>query len=191
MFPTGEELRRGLAAVLPLFTFKDSGLALLQGDAWTAWRSFLAGTLAFPPFLLFVLVQEREGPVEPLGLHFFLVWILAYVLLWTVLPLILLEVGRNKTFAPRLPHFIAAFNWLLVPIAYLRVFVMMLPEPLSALLMPVVMFYVLGLKWFLARKSLGISAWGAVAIVALGFFLSINIVNLAFSLTELDIKLPQ
>ncbi len=190
MFPTGEELRRGLAAVLPLFSFKDSGLGLLQGDNWTAWRSFLAAVLALPPFLVFMLVQQREEPMEPLGLHFFLVWLLAYVLLWTALPLVMLEVGRKKAFAPRLAHFIAAYNWLLLPVAYLRFLVSILPEPLSGLLMPIFVFYIFGVKWYLARKSLGISGWGATAIVALGFFLSLNIVNLAFSLTEMGIKLP-
>lgn len=191
MFPTGEELRRGLAAVLPLFSFKDSGLGLIGSDRWTAWRSFLAGTLALPPFVVFVLVQQRETAAEPLGFHFFLVWILSYILLWTALPIILLEVGRNKSFAPRLAHFIAVYNWLLLPIAYLRFIIAILPEPMNSLFMPFFIFYVFGMKWYLARKSLGISGWGATAIVALGFFLSLNIVNLAFGLTEAEIRLPE
>ncbi len=191
MFPTGEELRRGLAAVLPLFSFKDSGLGLIGRDRWTAWRSFLAGVVAFPPFVVFILVQQREEAVEPLGFHFFAVWLLSYILLWVALPLILLEVGRNKTFAPRLPHFIAAYNWLLLPIAYMRFIIAIMPEPLNGLLMPFFIFYVFGMKWYLARKCLEISGWGATAIVAVGFFLSLNIVNLAFGLTEMEIRMPE
>lgn len=191
MFPTGEEVRRGLAAVLPLFSFKASGLGLIEKDRWTAWRSFLAGVLALPPFVIFILVQQREMASEPLGFHFFAVWFLTYVLLWGALPLILLEVGRNKSFAPRLPHFIATYNWLLLPIAYLRIIIAILPEPLNGIFMPFFIFYVFGMKWYLARKSLDISGWGATAIVALGFFLSLNIVNIAFGLTEAEIRLPE
>ncbi len=190
MFPTGEEVRRGLAAVLPLFSFNDSGLGLLPNDRWTAWRSFLAGVLALPPFMVFVLVQQREGPVEPLGLHFFAVWILAYILLWTALPLLLLEFGRGKPFEARLPHFIAAYNWLLLPIAYLRFITMILPAPLDVLFAMPFLVYVLGLKWYLTRKSLGVSGSGAAAVVAVAFFLSLTIVDIAFDSTAEEIKLP-
>ncbi len=190
MFPTSDEVRRGLAAILPLFTFKDSGLGLLPNDRWTAWRSFLAGGLAFPPFIVFVLTMEREQPQEPLGFHFLAVWLLAYVLLWTALPLIVWEVGRSKPFAPRLAHFIAAYNWLLLPIAYLRFIVSIMPEPLDSFLTLILVSYVFALKWFLARKSLDIGAWGATAVVALSLFLSLNIVNLAISLTRLDPRMP-
>jgi len=188
LFPTGEELRRGLAAVVPLFTFDASGLALLAKDRSAALASFKVASLALPAYLFLLpgLVAERN--VEPIGPHFLLVWLLAYVLMWTVLPLLLLEFARGKDIAARVPHFISALNWLSLPVIYAKFITAILPFGLREPLEAAVAFYVMALQWFLARKALGLSGWGAVAFVVASLAIDTIIVVTAVDMT---VELPQ
>ncbi|GAB5467353.1 MAG: hypothetical protein Kilf2KO_03830 [Rhodospirillales bacterium] len=189
MFPTGEELRRGLAAVVPLFSYNDSGLGLLGRDGRTALRSFLVMTLTLPPFAVQLLVLQRDQAMEPLGLHFVLVWLLGYIVAWTLLPLLLIEFGKGKDFADRVPHFISAYNWLALPVAYLRFLAEILPLGLGGFLAFLLTMYIFSLEWFLARRLLGLSGLGAAALVALAFFLNVLVIVIATDMTELVPKL--
>ncbi len=189
MFPTGEELRRGLAAVVPLFSFDDSGLSLLPRDGPSALRSFLVMSLTLPPFLVQILVLQRDQAMEPLGLHFFGVWILAYVVSWTLLPLLLIEFGQGKPFEGRIAYFLIAYNWLQLPIEYMHFIADILPEGLGSLLAFMVLLYSLALQWFLIKRTLGFAGLGATALVAFAFFLNITIFLIASDMTELVPKL--
>ncbi|MEO1192894.1 MAG: hypothetical protein AAFY02_14120 [Pseudomonadota bacterium] len=190
MFPTGEELRRGLAAVLPAFTFKDHGLEMIGKDRLTAWRSFLVMSLTFPPFALQILMLQRDQAMEPFGLHYIFVWGLAYVVAWTTLPLLLLEFGKGRDFEDRVPHFIACYNWLALPVAYLRFLVNILPFGETGFLSFLLTIYIFSVEWFLAKRVLGLNGMGAAAIVAVSFFLSVMIIVIATDLTELVPQLP-
>ncbi len=189
MFPTGEELRRGLAAVVPLFSFDDSGLSLLPRDGPSALRSFLVMSLTLPPFVVQILVLQRDQAMEPLGLHFFFVWLLAYVVSWVLLPLLVLEFGQGKPFESRVAHFIIAYNWLQLPIEYMHFIADILPEGLGSLLAFIVLLFGLSLQWFVVKRTLGFAGLGATALVGLAFFLNIIIFLVASDMTELVPKL--
>ncbi|MBC6404748.1 MAG: hypothetical protein GDA41_03310 [Rhodospirillales bacterium] len=190
MFPTGEELRRGIAAVIPLLTFKDSGLVLLSDDRAAAWRSFSVATLALPVYLIIVLDRQRELPLEPLGLHFFSVWLLAYALRWTLLPLALIEFARSKPMGARLPRFITAYNWLVLVLVHIDFIIVMLPPVLSNMLRVFFLFYVIAVKIYLAKRCLDIGTLGAIILPLAAFFVNRIIESVAFNLTFLEPALP-
>lgn len=191
MFPTGEELRRGLAAVLPLFKYDDSGLVLLPRDRFTAWRSFLVMGLTLPPYAVHVLILQSDHELEQVSPHFLLIWLLAYVVKWMLFPLLLLEVGRGKSFEARVPHFISAYNWLTLPVVYLHFVIEILPGGISDLLGFMLMLYAMTLDWFLGKKALGLSGWGAAGLVAVIFFLTFAVILGATDMTELVPKLQE
>lgn len=189
-FPSGDELRRGLAGVLPFFALDSSGLALLPRDGASALASFKVMTLALPAFPILLAEMLRDTAVEPLGPHLVLVWLLAYVLMWIAFPLLLLEFGRGKPIEPRLPQFILAANWLSLPDIYLRFLIAIMPFGLRELLIVLSGLYLLAVQWHLARSALAVGGWSAAALVGANIVVNWAIANVASSMTAAPAALP-
>lgn len=191
MIPSRIETRLALAGALRLITFRPEGFQYLAQDAAAAWRSFFAMVLAAPAFALSLDRLRADMLLEEPGLHFYAVWAAIYVILWFAFPLVLLKISEPQPFAARVPAYIAAANWVAVPAVYadlgvdLAARAELFPAGFLDMLEFGLLFWFLGVQWWLLRKVLGITGGQAVALVILSEGISFGCFLWGFSRTAL------
>lgn len=168
--PSLAEITQSLAGAIRLLTFKPDGLQFLARDPRAAWRSFFAMLLVAPPFTLAVLrLGERMTGAAP-GEQALLLWALTYVCLWFAFPLVLVYLGRQQPFAPRIAGLIQASNWVAVPAAYLKAGSQLLGDllgPFGEVLDWTLVFWLWINFWWLLRLLLGVKGGQAFALLLL------------------------
>lgn len=176
MIPTKQEIIYRVIGALYLARFNPRGVQYFEESPAAALRSFFAAAIVAPAFAIVVLLSvgdlQAEDPVP-----IFAVFLLQYVLIWTVYPVIAYRIcesiGREKAFF----RYLAADNWTSVVGHHLQLAAVvlvaggMLPEGLDTLLNLALRAYLLGLSWYIARNCLDISTPAAVGFVVLQLFI--------------------
>ncbi|HKY93882.1 MAG TPA: hypothetical protein VJL84_01200 [Kiloniellales bacterium] len=189
MIPSRAEIINSTVGGVRLLLFKPDGLQRLTRDGGAAWRSFFALILSLPA--LFFLLEGLRGTfaLEEPGLHFYGLWLLTETVIWLAYPVLLLTMSRQLPLRMRVPFFIQALNWLLLPAQYLALAVgwlsksTLLPHDLTEALNVVVGIWVLVAEWWLARRILAVGAGQAALLILLHFMLGYALTTWALGRT--------
>lgn len=166
----------------------DAGaLAWFENTPTAFWRSFYAGLLVAPLYLLMMAVDigiaEPDEPVRQI-----LVNLIAYVIGWVAYPLLMVYLTAFLDRAGDYFRYFAAYNWfhviqamILLP-ASLAGSVGPLPENVSLLIGIVVLSTILMYDWFIARVALRVDGGTAASLVVVDLLLSLLISGMADSL---------
>jgi hypothetical protein len=162
-----------------LACFDRGGIAWFDRSVSGFWRSFRAGAMTYPAFL--ILLGLRLADAEPAAadpLRLLLVATIGYVISWTAFPLVMLPVTRFLGREPRWLDFIIAYNWsqvvqyaLLLASAGLAESAL-LPDALAISIIQAAFLAVLVYEWFIARAALDISGLAATMIVLVDLVLT-------------------
>ena len=166
------EALRSIYGAYRLALFDPRGLDCLDRDATGATRSFFAGPIIFPAYL--ILRMLRVPIFENVDLEDFIVLeALAFVVSWVGYALIMTLVARALDRDHRYLDFLTAYNWAMV----IQIGVL-LPTVAVVTIMPFsqsagdtlafgVTAALLLYQWFVARTALQISVPAAIGVVAL------------------------
>jgi len=152
-----------------------AGLADLDVSIDGFWRSFGAAVLVLPAYAVLVLTEPAptgvviRPPVDPLVQV--LVDGIAYVVYWTIMPVLMIHITRLLQREKAYTAYVVADNWAQVPQTYLMALVSLigesalLPQSVQALLAFAAMIWVLLFKFSVARLTLGIGRLPAAGVV--------------------------
>jgi len=153
------------------------------------WRSFWAGAICYPGFLVLQLMQIDTGPLSAgVLLRFLVVSSIGYVIGWTAYPLTALPFCRWLVPEERALGFIAAYNWAQV-LQTALVFVIacfgalhLVPDYAIAYAQTVAYLAILVYEWFIARIALDAGGGAATALVLLDVVLTAFLTQLTMLL---------
>ena len=196
MIPSRAEIISSTVGGLRLLFFKPDGLGRLTRDNGAPLRSFFTLILSLPALALSAETLRRNIAMEESGLHFFAIWLLCDAVIWLGFPVLMLGIAAQLPLRVRVPFFIQAFNWLLLPAQYLGVAVewlsdsTLLPSDLTEALSFVAGVWVLAAEWWLARRILAVSAGQAALLILMHFMLAYALASLAIARTTLSLVAP-
>ncbi len=152
-------------------------------------RSFWAAVLAYPGFMLLTVMQIEPAAWDRAGaLHILLLESVAYVILWTGFPLVILGFCRWLQREEQSLRFIIAYNWAQVLQVALMVGVLLvertlaLPLATAGALDLASIAAVLAYEWFIARTALQAGGAAATAVVLIDVVLATAMGRLTQSL---------
>jgi hypothetical protein len=183
------EVRLALAGALRLAKGDRGGLACFDRSLDGFWRSFRAAAIAYPFFLILLMMRvtvtqwERSG-----GWYIVAVETIGYVTSWVAFPLAMLTVTRWIDRAHRFFDFMVPYNWSQLPQSALFVLVglqaqsgMVGNQPAQAIELAAAIA-VLIYEWFIARVSLETTAAAAALVVFVDLVLGVLVDHVAGSL---------
>lgn len=167
---------RSLYGAYRLARLDPDGMKYFDDSTDGFWHSFTAAIIVFPFYLATMLARWTIVPEATNSLRFILVELIAYVIAWTVFPVLMVlvvkAVDREKFYIRE----IVAYNWaaVLQNVVYLPVVMLTLlgvqgVQPLSLMVLMLVLFY----SWFVTKTALQVSIFAAWSIVALDLLLTI------------------
>jgi len=154
------------------------GLGFFDASIDGFWRSFRAGLICYPMYLLLVSVRigapawEASGVAQTLA-----VGTIAFVIAWTAFPLLILPLARWLDREDRFLPFMVAYNWSQIPATVL--FVLIGLDGATGLLPPSAAHFagllaaiaVLVYEWFIARVALAVTGAQACLVVIIDLLL--------------------
>ena len=152
------------------------------------WRSFYAAAIALPAYGLLVLLNFAENPVNASGLRILVVEFSAYVIGWTLFPLIMIGLTDTLNRFDRYFAFMAAWNWAIVLQMFLFLAITALiasgviPPQVSGFVSLIALIAILIYQGFIALAALNISVPAAVVIVAIDLLVALvlNLITRSF-----------
>ena len=183
------EVRLALVGALRLAKGDRGGLSCFDRSLDGFWRSFRAAVIAYPLYLILLMMRvtiaewERSG-----GFYIIVVETIAYVIAWVAFPLAMLTVTRWLNRSHRFFDFMVPYNWSQLPQSALFVLVGLqsTSDAISAQPAQVIeiaaAIAVLGYEWFIARVALETTASAAALVVLVDLFLGVFISHVASSL---------
>lgn len=189
LVPSLREVSSGIYGAWRLALFDPAAMAWFDRGVAGVWRSFWAAPLAYPGFILLTVLQIEPALWDRAGaLHVLLLESIAYVILWTAFPLIILALCRWLGREEQSLGFITAYNWAQVLQVALMVGVLLvertlaLPPPAAASLDLASIAAVLAYEWFIARTALQAGGVAATAVVLIDVALATAMGRLTQSL---------
>lgn len=173
------EILLALGGAWRLAHFDPRGLAYLDLSVAGARRSFLAALLVLPLHALSLHVRfPGEDPGGPLS-RFLLAEAVAYVVSWTLYPVIVEALSGRLGCRHRFPAYLAAYNWsmviqnlIFVPLTTL-IASGALPPELGQVLWLAALVFTIAYVLFIARITLAVPAFTAAGLVILDLALSV------------------
>jgi len=152
--PAWAEVQLAVGGALKLARGDPSGLGFFDTSIDGFWRSFRAGVICYPFFLILLVFRVSAAHWAASGVpHIIIVETIGYVISWVAFPLMVLPLtrylGRENRFIP----FIVAYNWSQIP--------------------QTAAVAVLVYEWYIARVALQVSASQAVPVVLLDVVLGV------------------
>jgi len=176
---TAREAGIGLFGAWQLAKFNAHGQQFFDNSVTMFWRSFSAAVIALPAYVITSLLPlgMKETTVGPLGV--LIIEGIAYVIAWTLFPLVMFHVTKLIDRGRWYCRYIAAYNWATVLqvslflVVSLAVASGLLPSALAELLKFLAFVAVLAYQWFIARVMLEASGPAAMGIVLLDLVISV------------------
>tara|TARA_B100000676_G_scaffold183309_1_gene180212 strand:+ start:8118 stop:8702 length:585 start_codon:yes stop_codon:yes gene_type:complete len=152
------------------------------------WRSFHAAAFALPAYVLLVLLNFAENPVNASGARILIIESSAYVIGWVIFPLIMIAVTDTLNRFDRYFQFITAWNWAIVLQVFLFLAISALvadgrvPPQISGFVSLIAVIAILVYQGFIALVALNIRAPAAFMIVAIDLLVALvlNVVTRSF-----------
>jgi hypothetical protein len=183
------EVRLALVGALRLAKGDRGGLSCFDRSLHGFWRSFRAAVIAYPLYLILLMMRvtiaewERSG-----GFHIIVVETIAYVTAWVAFPLAMLTVTRWINRSHRFFDFMVPYNWSQLPQSALFVLVGLQAESDAISAQPAQVIEiaaaiaVLVYEWFIARVALETTAAAAALVVLVDLVLGVLISHVASGL---------
>lgn len=178
---SAREAATSLYGAYRLARFDARGMTYFETSLGGFWRSFYAAVIVAPMFAVLLVMRYAAGGVAVGGVRFAVVEAIAYVIAWVAFPLVMVSLARLLKREERYLGYIVAYNWasvlqngLYLPLVMLGMAGVMPAQtagPLSLIALSLILVY----GCFIAKVALGVSAWTAVALVALDLVLSVFI----------------
>lgn len=177
--PPRAEVAGAIVGAFRLLLFDAQALARFNLTVEGFWRSFFAAVL-IAPFFALMAALELKGRLGGTSVA----WVVAvefgaYVVGWTIYPLLMVYVTRLLGLSHNYVPYIIVFNWgSVVRIAAFFPLIAigstgLVPSSAMATLMVVAILVALGYHWIVARVALGASAATTLGLVVLEFLLSL------------------
>jgi hypothetical protein len=152
------------------------------------WRSFFAAAIIAPAHVALVLLDSSPATDDSDWLQFWLVKAIAYVIGWTVWPLVMFYAAKAIDREPAYLGYIVAYNWAQVIGTGLFLVVSivagtMLPTGALNAAFALTIMVLLAYQWFIARTVLDIGGGLAAGLVVLDLVVSMMIGNVALGLS--------
>lgn len=186
---TWGEMRSAIVGSLRLAKGDRGGLACFDRTLDGFWRSFLAGALSYPFYLILLTMRVSLAQWQAAGgLPVVLVETIAYVIAWVAFPLIMLSVLRWIGREHRFFDFMVPYNWCQLPQSVLFVLVGLdseiglLGASVGQALELAAAIAVLVYEWYIARVALQTTGLAASLVVLIDLVLGVIISRAAGSL---------
>ena len=172
------EARFALTGLMRLVRGDRGGLGCFDRSVDGFWRSFRAAIPCYPLYLLLLTMRVAAADWQHAGgLRIVTVETIAYVISWTIFPLLMLNLTRRIGRADRFFDFMVPYNWYQLPQSALFVLIGLLsaggpagsPAPQAIGLAAAVA--VLGFEWYLARVALDTTRAAAALVVVVDLML--------------------
>ena len=176
--PAWTEVQLAVGGALRLACGDRRGFGFFDTSIDGFWRSFRAGLICYPLYLLLLSfridasIWAASGVVPILAAE-----TIAYVIAWVAFPLLILPLARRLDRENRFLAFMVAYNWSQIPQSVL--FVLIGLDGVTGLLPPSVVqvagllavIAVLVYQWFIARVALAVTGAQATLVVILDLLL--------------------
>ncbi len=175
-----EELRWALVGSLRLAKGDRGGLACFDRSLDGFWRSFRAGYLSYPLYLVLLAMRVDSRQWAAAGvLRIILIETIGYVIAWVAFPLVMLPVSRWIGREHRFFDFMVPYNWCQLPESLLFVLVGLesesgiLGDPIAQTIEIAAAIAVLVYEWYIARVALETSRGAATLVVLVDLVLGV------------------
>jgi len=176
------EVQLALAGCLRLARGDRGGLACFDRSLDGFWRSFRAGVISYPLYLMLLAMRVSVAEWQQSGgWRIVTVETIGYVVAWVAFPLLMLNVVRWIGRAHRFFDFIVPYNWCQVPQSALFVLVGLvsaggvLSTQASEAMDMAAAIATLLYEWFIARVALDTTGLVAIFVVLLDLVLGVFI----------------
>ena len=183
------EVQLAVGGALRLAVGDRRGLGFFDASIDGFWRSFRAGLICYPLYLLLVSFRVPAAQWELSGVApILIVETIAYVISWVGFPLLILPVARHLGRASRFLPFMVVYNWSQIPQTV--VFVLVGLDTATGLLPPssahfaglLAAIAALVYEWYIARVALAVTGTQATLVIIIDLLLSTTIGRIAQSL---------
>lgn len=173
------EVQTAVSGALRLAVGDRRGLKFFDASIDGFWRSFRAGLICYPLYLLLVGFRVTDAEWEMSGTALILVVeTIAYVISWVGFPLLILPVSRQFGRGDRFLSFMVAYNWAQIP--QTAVFVLVGLAGASGLQPPsgahlaglLAAIAALVYEWYIARVALAATGTQATLVVIIDLLLA-------------------
>jgi len=189
MLPSANEVAAAFQGAIRLARLDAGGLNAFDRTVGGFWRSFFAGVLSYPLYLMLLTMRVSSAEWEASGaLRIILVETIGYVIAWVAFPLLMLSVtgwiGRQARFV----DFMVPYNWCQLPQSVLFVLVGLaaesgiLADPAAQAIEAAAAVAVLVYEWYIARVALETSGAAATLVVLVDLVLGVVVSRAAGSL---------
>jgi hypothetical protein len=183
------EVQAAVGGALRLAVGDRRGLKFFDASIDGFWRSFRAGLICYPLYLLLVGFRVTDAQWEMSGVApILVVETIAYVISWVAFPLLILPVSRRFGRGDRFLPFMVAYNWAQIPQTVVFVLVGLagatdLQPPSGAHLAGLLAaIAALVYEWYIARVALAVTGTQAALVVIIDLLLSTVLGEIAVSL---------
>ncbi|HEX3861239.1 MAG TPA: hypothetical protein VHY35_06055 [Stellaceae bacterium] len=187
--PPWTEVQLAVGGALRLACGDRRGLGFFDASLDGFWRSYRAGAICYPFFLLLLILSTTTQEWDDTGIAtIVIVKSIAYLIAWVAFPLIILPLTEWLRRKERFLSFMVVYNWSQIPQMALSVLVALdgasgLLAPSSAQLAGLGAYIAeLVYEWYIARVTLAVTAAQAMLIVIIDALLSMGLVYIAESL---------
>ncbi len=183
------EVQLAVGGALRLAVGDRRGLGFFDASIEGFWRSFRAGLICYPFYLLLVSFRVPDAQWEISGATpILIVETIAYVISWVGFPLLILPVSRHLGRGDRFLAFMVVYNWSQIPQTAL--FVLVGLDSASGLLPPsgahfaglLAAIAALVYEWYIARVALAVTGTQATLVIIIDLLLSTTLGRIAQSL---------
>jgi hypothetical protein len=173
------EVQMAVVGTLRLAIGDRRGLGFFDISIHGFWRSFRAGAICYPLYLLLVAFRVSAAQWGASGVApILVVETIAFVISWVAFPLLILPVTRQFRRDDRFLAFMVAYNWSQIPQTVLVLLIVLdgatgLQPPSEASVAGVLaVIATLVYEWYIARVALAVTGAQATLIVIIDLLLS-------------------
>ena len=176
--PAWTEVQLAVGGALKLARGDASGLGFFDTSIDGFWRSFRAGVICYPLFLILLAFRVSAEHWQTSGVpRIVIVETIGYVISWVAFPLLVLPLTRWLGREHRFLAFMVAYNWSQIPQSILFVIVGgdaaagLFSANAAQVLDFIAAIAVLVYEWYIARVALMVTTAQAVPVVLLDLVL--------------------
>lgn len=175
------EIARALYGVWRVLRFDRSAFGFFDLSPAGALRSFTAAAVVAPLYAMLMALRYEVAAGDASPGRYLLVQAIAYVIAWTLYPVLVESLSWFLGCRPRFPGYLCVYNWMMVlqngVIITLAVLgdIRLLPDPILGLLGFFALVLTAGYLWYLARALLAVSGLTAAGLVVLDIVISVLI----------------
>jgi len=173
------EVQTAVVGALRLAIGDRRGLGLFDISIDGFWRSFRAGVICYPLYLLLVGFHVAAAKWEASGVApILIVETIAYVITWVAFPLLILPVARQLRRDDRFLAFMVAYNWSQIPQTVVVALVVLdgatglLPPAEASIAGLLAVIATLVYEWYIARVALAVTGIQAALVVIIDLLLN-------------------